>query len=208
MIEIDCRQGSSEWLAARMGIPTASAFKRIVSPKKLQPSEQAERYLWEKVAERITGELQETFEGTYDTDRGGDLEAEAVAFYELKHGAETRKAGFCLTDDRRYGCSPDRFVVGGGLLEVKCPKAWKHLSLLAGDGLDEYRLQHQGELLVTGEPWVDLLSYFPGLPDAEYRFTADGEVFGKLSPALDDFCARLNAAEARIRAMLGERVAA
>ena len=32
MIELPCQQGSVEWFEARLGIPTASEFSRIVTP--------------------------------------------------------------------------------------------------------------------------------------------------------------------------------
>ena len=52
---IDCEQGSREWVEARLGIPTASAFKRIVtSTGKL--SAQRERYQAELLAEWVYGE--------------------------------------------------------------------------------------------------------------------------------------------------------
>ena len=31
LITLDCEQGSEEWLAARLGIPTATGFENIVT---------------------------------------------------------------------------------------------------------------------------------------------------------------------------------
>ena len=37
MIVLDCQQGDAEWHEARMGIPTASAFHRIITPREALP---------------------------------------------------------------------------------------------------------------------------------------------------------------------------
>ena len=49
MIELPCQQGSVEWFEARLGIPTASEFSRIVTPTgKLSASRHA--YMGELLA--------------------------------------------------------------------------------------------------------------------------------------------------------------
>ena len=53
MIHLDVLQGSIEWQDARLGIPTASRFKDILTPKTLKPSAQSKGYLHELVAETL-----------------------------------------------------------------------------------------------------------------------------------------------------------
>jgi hypothetical protein len=48
-------QYSDEWWAARVGIPTASCFGKIITPKTMQPSKQAEKYIYTLAGERIVG---------------------------------------------------------------------------------------------------------------------------------------------------------
>ena len=110
-------QGSAQWIAARLGLPTASQFSRILTPRTLKPSASAERYLWELLAERIIGQPANDA-STKFMERGKAMEAQAVAFYELQRGVDTRRVGFVTRDDGLVGCSPDRFVGDDGLLEI------------------------------------------------------------------------------------------
>ena len=49
MIILDMEQGTEEWLQARMGIPTASAFDRIFTAS-FKPSAQSNAYTHEQRA--------------------------------------------------------------------------------------------------------------------------------------------------------------
>ena len=56
MIVLDCQQGSEEWYRARLGIPTASNFSAIITPKgKPTASETRTRYLHKLLAEWALG---------------------------------------------------------------------------------------------------------------------------------------------------------
>lgn len=206
MIEVPVEQGTTAWQNARLGIPTASCFDRILTPAKLKPSESSRKYLYQKLAERLLGVPME-FGGSGATQRGSDMEPQAVAGYEFQNDCETRKSGLCLTDDRRIGCSVDRFVGDDGILEIKSPLAPQHIATLLGDG-EDHRLQFQGQLWITGRKWVDLVSYFPELPPAPMRFERDEEVIAAIAEHVYAFADRLDGAEARLREMRGEAVAA
>jgi YqaJ-like recombinase protein len=183
-------QGSPEWLQARLGIPTASAFHRIVSPTG-KPSSQAEGYLHELIAERALGESIVGDAGSLWMSRGSDLEASAIAFYELQRDVTTVACGLCLTDDERAGASPDRLVGELGLLEIKVPSAANHIGyLLDGTGRKHWP-QAQGQLLVTGREWVDLLSFNPLLPPALVRIKRDEKFLKTLGEELARFTAQL-----------------
>ena len=52
MITLDCEQGSEEWLAARMGVPSASNFKKIL-PSNMKLSTQAPGYRHTLLAELL-----------------------------------------------------------------------------------------------------------------------------------------------------------
>lgn len=161
---IECDQGSPEWHQARLGIPTASNFERILSPTG-KPSTQAEAYALQLLAEIITGQPTETFQKTGAMERGNELEAEAAQFYELQRDVETVKVGFCTDDAGTFGASPDRLIGGDGGLEIKCPLAHTHVKYLLGGELDMgYYPQVQGNMLVTGRKWWDWMSYHPKMP--------------------------------------------
>ena len=55
MILVPVEQSTPEWLAVRAGIPTASCFDKIISPKTLRLSASAEKYLDRLLAERLLG---------------------------------------------------------------------------------------------------------------------------------------------------------
>ena len=56
MIILPVTQGSEQWKEARLGIPTASRFGSIITPKTMKPSSQADGYIAELVAEWILGQ--------------------------------------------------------------------------------------------------------------------------------------------------------
>ncbi len=80
-----------------------------------------------------------------------------------------------------------------GLLEIKCPSAWQHMSWLVQDGSahEAYKVQVQCQLLVTERKWVDVLSYYPGLPEALVRVERDEDFISILGPALYTFAYEL-----------------
>jgi hypothetical protein len=190
MILHDVIQGSTEWLAVRAGIPTASEFDRIVTPKgKL--STQAEKYMHRLLAERIMGRpvLQVP---TYWMGRGQALEGEAVDYYEGVRDLDTTVIGFITNDERTIGASPDRFVGDDGLLELKVPAEHTHVGYLLTHGVDaEYWPQVQGQLWVTGRKWLDIMSYHPEMPPAIVRVERDEGYIATLSAGVTEFSVAL-----------------
>ena len=72
---------------------------------------------------------------------------------------------------------------------------------MEGRGPDEsYFCQLQGQLLVTGQPWVDIISFYPGLPDVVIRVEPDEEFMGVLETMLDDLHEVVNGSLARLAA--------
>ena len=187
---IECNQGSPEWAAARLGIPTASQFHRIITAKTLKISESSNGYMCELLAERLLGMpvLEPSVSGFME--RGSALEQSAVAFYELQRGVDTEPVGFVLRDDGRVGCSPDRLVGADGGLEIKCPAAAQHVAHLLEMPL-RFFPQIQGCLWLTGRKWWDLLSYHPTMPPALVRIDRDEEYIAALAAATETFLFRL-----------------
>jgi hypothetical protein len=201
MIVIPVVQGSQDWRTAKLGIPSASNAHRIITPKTRKPSAQADRYLCELVAERLLGYPADSASSEFML-RGTELEKAAVSAYEYGRGIDTVTTGFCLTDDRRYGCSPDRLVADDGILQVKCVNAAAHVAALLEMKDDEHFAQCQMELLVTGRRWVDLMFYNGLLPERIVRIARDEDFITELRAALAVFCARLDAATDKLRPLL------
>jgi hypothetical protein len=106
MIFHDVPQNSTAWLNARLGIPTASNFNKILTPTGKQ-STQASAYVNELVAGLILGEVQQRLVPTYWMERGQLLEDEARKLYEFTTGYTTADGGFATNDTRTAGASPD-----------------------------------------------------------------------------------------------------
>lgn len=193
-------QGSADWFSARLGKPTASRFSEILTPTgKLSAS--ADGYMHELLSERLLGFPFEAA-GSGFMDRGSNMEAEAVAWYQIQRWFEVEKVGFCLRDDGRVGCSPDRLVGADGVLEIKVPNAPNHVMYMLDGFPRKYWPQVQGQLWITGRKWADCMSYSPELPAALVRIDRDEAYIEALSFAVEGFLTRLDEAEARLRAMM------
>lgn len=203
MISHDVLQGTSAWLALRAGIPTASCFDRILTPRG-KPSTQATKYMHRLIAERIM-RRPVTEHVSYWMGRGQASEAEAVAYYEGVRELDTIPVGFLTSDDGRIGASPDRLVGERGLLEIKVPAEHTHVGYLLTEAVDaEYYPQIQGQLWIAERDWIDVLSYHPEMPPALVRVGRDESFLGLLVPAVESFAAQLEeiAATARARGWL------
>ena len=181
-IHNDIEQGSPEWFAIRAGKPTASCFDKVLTPTG-RPSSQADVYINTLLAEIVTGGSVQDWEGNQWTERGNELEPEAVLYYELQKNITTEKVGFVT--NYGVGCSPDRFVGDDGLLEIKCPKASTQIGYLLNNKLEpKYIPQIQGQLYVTGRKWCDWLAYSDELPSLIIRVERDEQYINSLAEAL------------------------
>ena len=200
MIRLDFQQGSREWVEARLGIPTASEFSRIVTTSGAKAKT---GYVWELVAEWVLGEPTVKFGGNDWTERGQVLEPEARKYYAFQRDLEPQTVGFIYRDETRMcGCSPDGLVGDDGLLELKCPMAGKHLQYLVGDKVPrEHKTQVQGQLWVTGRAWCDFMSYHPGLPPFIKRVEPDPKLQAALDEHMPEFLEELLAGRERLRSL-------
>lgn len=207
---IACEQGSAEWLAARLGVPSASCFDCIITPKTMKPSASQVPYLARLVAEWFLGQPIDD-KSTAFMDRGTELEPEAVAYYALVNDADVREVGFCVRDDMDAGCSPDRLVGDDGLLEIKCPGPAAQMAYILGGAASlaaDHYCQVQGQLWVTGRAWVDLLAYHPVLPKVAVRVTPDAAFQTALDETVRAFCWAVGAKREQLREAKAEYDAA
>ena len=203
MIVHDVLQGSPEWLALRIGIPTASEFKRLVTSTG-KPSESLALYAGELAAEMFAGKQLEQFNGNVWMDRGKDMEAEAVNLYAFTTDADVQRVGFITNDAVTAGCSPDALVNQDGGLEIKCLKAERHVEATHyhkkhGRAPSQYILQVQGSLLITGRAWWDLCFYSPELPPLIIRHTPDPALHAALAAGIAAVIAERDAQLASLR---------
>ena len=197
-------QNSQEWCSARLGVITASNFAKGITPKKLQLSSQSEELALSLAGEIITGVSAEEFQGNYHTDRGQELEPDAVELYEMTTGHTTTKVGFVTNDEGTIGASPDRLVGEDGGLEIKCPSMKQHLRYLFGldDLTQEHRPQVQGNILVCQRKWWNVMSYHPELPPVIKDVNPDAEYLGALEPALNEVAQKVQDYVTKIRGMM------
>ncbi|SUO95193.1 lambda exonuclease family protein [Suttonella ornithocola] len=159
---LDCAQGTEEWYAARLAIPTASRFDRIITATG-KASSQSNDYLYELLAEHITGERKEIRQ-TDDMLRGIEREPQARAYYELETAYDvTEVGGIFLDDTRSVMCSPDGIIpeIQRGI-EIKSPRLENHIRNCLEQKLPtQYVLQVQGAMWITGYDTWDFISYCP-----------------------------------------------
>ena len=204
---IEIKQGSSDWLALRCGIPTASKFASIITPAKMEYSKAAHGYAAQLIGEQILGHpLDIDSPDTIWTERGTEMEDEARKWLELERGYDIRQVAFVTSDDGTEGCSPDGLVGDDGAVELKVRSAKAHMSCLLGLEDVASVTQTQGILRVTQRQWIDVCGYSPKLPPVLYRVTPD-ETFQKaLGVCLAQFKADMAKARKRLEAIGSARI--
>ena len=190
--EIDCGgQGTEEWLKARLGVPSASNFSKVVTTKG-QRSASFMGYVNALIAEKLTGDPTYV-KITEPMERGTSLEDEARAMYQLINDTEVRQVDFIKHPNMEVGCSPDglidvkcdRGLIGG--LEIKCPLQGTHVEhLRAGKVPSKYMLQVQGCMFVTGRGYWDFMSYHPKMKPLIVRTYRDDDLINELATNLQE----------------------
>lgn len=174
LIILDCEQGSEQWFAARRGIPTATGIANIVTPTGKKSSGYL-GYLAQLLAEQFGGE-QEGYKSSAMA-RGNALEPQARAAYEFLTDNTVRQVGgVYLNDCKELMISPDGLIpeLKKGL-EIKCPEMKTHIRYLLEGGVpNEYIIQVQSALWVTGYQSWDFVSYCPEYrPQPLYLYTVE-----------------------------------
>jgi hypothetical protein len=192
-------QGSDEWLAARCGLLTASEMKEIITPATLAPKSKKNPdelidHAWELLAQRITGYVEPHYIGD-DMLRGKEDEIEARILYSEIYAPVT-DMGFIVKEINGFkiGYSPDGLVGEDGLIECKSRRQKFQIETILNNEMpDDYRIQVQTGMLVTGRAWCDFISYSAGLPMFVKRVFADTEIQTKILEAATIFEEKLAA---------------
>ena len=199
---LNLEQGSDEWHEARKGVLfTASEFKNIITAKTGKKSAAVESLTNKKLAELLLGRKM-SFEGNAATDRGNELEPDAIDCYAIAKDTEVLNGGFVIADGGFFGCSPDGFIGNGGLLEIKSVFDESHVSnMLNETAYLDYYPQLQGQLLCTKRKWVDWMSYHPELPPVIVRVNRDEEYITKLVQYLHEAKKLLETKKSKLKDM-------
>jgi hypothetical protein len=195
---LNCEQGSPEWFAARLGIPTASEFHTIMASGRGGGESKTRRtYMMKLAGEILTGQPMDSFSNGH-TERGKEMEPDARNLYAFMKDCEPEIVGFIRNGPK--GCSPDSLVGNNGMVEIKTKLPHLQVDCLLSDRLPpEHKAQCQGQLWVAEREWVDFVSYWPGLPLFVIREHRDEEYIAKIAAAVDEFNGELAHAVERVR---------
>jgi hypothetical protein len=195
---INVKQNSLEWLSARAGLPTASEWDALISPKgEIRKGGMPDSYLARKVAEKWIGPLPGF--STLDMDFGRILEEEAIPWYELEFNCTITRVGLVTDEEGLIGCSPDGLLGDDCGLEIKCPNPDTHVKYLLLDRVpDDYIAQVQGSMLVTGCPRWQFVSYRRRFPKLVIDVERNEKFCAALAEALGLFQVKLENAWQRI----------
>lgn len=181
-------QGSDEWLNARLGIPTASCFDKVITATG-KPSSQSDAYMHQLLAEWLTGE-QMSFTTNQWIERGNELEPQARTAYEFMQDQEVTEVGLVYRDERKLiAVSPDGLCkqTNSGL-EIKCPAPHTHVAnLLTGEMPSKYKPQVQGNIWVCEADYWDFMSYHEQMEPLIVRIDRDEAYIKKMTELFDQF---------------------
>jgi hypothetical protein len=162
----DFEQRTPEWEAIRVGKAGGSEIIGITTPARMKT------FLYVKATEVLTGKQDYSDFMSDDMQRGVDLEPVAIAEYEARNFVEIRKPGYVTNGEMKYaGISPDGLIGETGHLEVKAPRAKKHVEIIVtGKLLKEYEAQvFWAFVLMPNVQFVDFVSYCPELEIRPYH---------------------------------------
>ena len=188
MLIVDCEQRGEQWFNERLGKPSASNFKKILSPTG-KKSEQRTKYMYELVDNLITGKTREKYQSAAMKE-GSDREEESRTLYELMYGVSVLQVGLVYPDERKqYLCSPDGLILEHEKgLEMKNVDPEMQIETLLANKMPTIHIpQVQGSMFITGYKTWDFLSYCPGYKPFIVEIKRDDDYITKLEAELNSF---------------------
>jgi putative phage-type endonuclease len=163
---VNLEQGTDEWKIARLGYVSASNLDAVMAKGKSGEAITRKKYKVRLAAERLTGEITESYSNA-SMEWGVVNEEKAAMAYEVSKDTFLDRTGFWKHPTIPWlGCSPDRLVGGDGLVEIKCPDSSTHIDYwLAKQVPSEYVKQVQGQIWVMEREWCDFVSFDPRMPE-------------------------------------------
>lgn len=210
--EDDAPQRSDAWFELRRGIPTASHFATVLaSGRDGEASKMRTSYLRKLAGEILTGQIGETFRNDA-MQRGIEMEAEALDWYEQNYFVEVHRVGFV----RRTVHPPlgKPFVAGGSsdgrvpskkkVIEVKTlrPDLLIEVAEKGAAGLPMgHRAQCQGNIWIDGADSCDLILFYRGCKNPPvFTLQRDDVYIATLIEQVEAFSFELNALVEKMRA--------
>lgn len=199
---IDVKQGTDEWLQARLGLVTASNFKFATSDGIGGADSKTKfSYLCALLSERTTGNLVKRYHNEA-MEWGTHNEPAARSTYTLETGSEVTQVGF-VKNGEHVGASPDGLVGDDGMIQIKCQESHNHIANLLKQKCPTVHLkQIQGELWCCGRLWSDFVSFDPRNPFKDifiFRVHRDEEFIRKLAEGVNEFVVELLRQESIIK---------
>ena len=165
---INVEQGSIEWKKAKLGHVSASSIADVMAKGK---GITRHKYMVKLVAERLTGEVSESY--TNDAMLHG-VETEPLAKIAFENATQTliEKTGFWKHPEIEWlGVSPDGLISTDAVIECKCPNTTTHIDYIFEDRCPlEYYKQIQCQLWVTGRSKAYFVSFDNRLPEKNQLF--------------------------------------
>ena len=189
---INLEQGTDEWKIARLGYVSASNLDAVMARGKSGEAITRKKYKVRLAAERLTGEITESYSNAA-MEWGVVNEEKAAMAYEVSKDTLLDRTGFWKHPTISWlGCSPDRLVGSDGLVEIKCPDSSTHVDyLLAKQVPTEYVKQVQGQIWVMEREWCDFVSYDPRMPEKNrllvVRAYRDEELIKQMQEEVEKF---------------------
>lgn len=183
MIEVfNFDQGTPEWRACRLGIPTASRFKDVLAKGE---GKTRRRYMLDLAGELLTQEPADTYSNAH-MERGQAMEDEARDLYSFMADTDCERVGFIRNGMK--GCSPDSLIGANGMVEIKTKLPALQIECILADKLPaEHVAQVQGALWICEREWVDFVSYWPRLPLFVKRVYRDEVYIANLAAEVERF---------------------
>lgn len=202
----DVEQGSPEWFALRLGIPTASNFSMVMRGS---DSVTRDLYMRTLAGEVLTGTPAEGHKiVTAAMQRGNDMEPEAREHYGKTHFGDIERVGFMrrkLPSGRYTGASPDGLLMKRtGGLEIKTMAPHLMIDrLVKGSAMpSDHWAQVYGTMLVGELDFVELMLFYRGMPVApKFKVGRDEKVIKELADAVEVFDNELHKLVAKVRGM-------
>jgi len=169
--------------------PTASRFKDILSPSGKE-SAGSNQYMEDILRWTFHGADKENF-SSFWTERGRELEGDALSAYILETGIATEKPKFIFNKKYSCGCYPDG-TSAEGCVEIKCLKDVNHRDILKNGVPLKFKPQIQGTILITQKLWLDFVAYCPGENLYVERIFPDFTWLGKFIESMAVFNQKLN----------------
>jgi putative phage-type endonuclease len=191
-------QRDEEWFNIRLGKVTASRIADVTAKTKTGWGAGRANYKAQLVAERLTGQRQDSFTNAA-MQWGVDTEEAARVAYAFLEGQKVFEEAFVIHPAiADAGASPDGLVGDNGLVEIKCPNTATHIETLKGGTIPaKYIGQMQWQMACTGRDWCDFASFDPRLPEEMQLFVKrlhrDDATIAELEAYVRDFLDEVDA---------------